>query len=398
MLKIMNRVACLAVVAVFFTLVDGSSLHAEPQPSIRGMAWYDRNANGVREEDEPLLSGGRGAGDVLILASRTGGLTAQSRAVDGRYTVTLFSGGPEQVRTVQAVINIPVPLEGGSGSPIRPALVSPAREVTVPADGIDGVDLGLVLPETPHDERYFGETGYRVDDDGIWHYFQQRGGVDTFGMPVSRAFVLGSRWVQLFQRHLIQVGGSSDPGPRPANLLDISLLRANHAFGQSFPPFDSAVAWAAPSWRTGDYAGAVQEHLNAVVPNTWEDMPVRFLERYLASGALADEADPVLAGLELWGFPTSQPARDLNNPNVVYQRFQRGVMQFDATTGATTAVPVGDLFKAVLTGEGLPPDLEQDMAPSGYARLYAPSQINGVNPGAARIDITAGASNLAFAF
>ena len=37
----------------------------------------------------------------------------------------------------------------------------------------------------PADARYFGQTGYRVGDDAFWNYFQVRGGVRSFGYPVS---------------------------------------------------------------------------------------------------------------------------------------------------------------------------------------------------------------------
>ena len=40
------------------------------------------------------------------------------------------------------------------------------------------------------DPRFFSQTGFRIDTDAFWTFFQQRGGVRTFGYPVSRSFAL----------------------------------------------------------------------------------------------------------------------------------------------------------------------------------------------------------------
>jgi hypothetical protein len=36
------------------------------------------------------------------------------------------------------------------------------------------------------DPRFFSQTGYRIDTDAFWNFFQQRGNVRTFGYPVWR--------------------------------------------------------------------------------------------------------------------------------------------------------------------------------------------------------------------
>jgi hypothetical protein len=59
-------------------------------------------------------------------------------------------------------------------------------------------------PPVPHDARYFEETGFRVDHDLFWDYFEAIGGVDTFGFPVSRPFTLLGCTTQLFQWQLFQ--------------------------------------------------------------------------------------------------------------------------------------------------------------------------------------------------
>ena len=54
--------------------------------------------------------------------------------------------------------------------------------------------------------------------------------------------------------------------------------------------------------------------------------------------------------------PTSRPAADPNNPGFIYQRFQRGIMHFDAATGRTQGILLADYLKAILRGTDLPPD------------------------------------------
>ena len=63
------------------------------------------------------------------------------------------------------------------------------------------------------DPRYFAQSGYRVDGDQFWSYFQRRGGVRTFGYPTSRAFTLMGCQVQFFQRLVMQLcpGGGVQP-------------------------------------------------------------------------------------------------------------------------------------------------------------------------------------------
>ncbi|MBI2863797.1 MAG: N-acetylmuramoyl-L-alanine amidase [Chloroflexi bacterium] len=78
--------------------------------------------------------------------------------------------------------------------------------------------------------------------------------------------------------------------------------------------------------------------------------------------------------LELWGVPTSAPAVDPNNLNFVYQRFQRGVMHYDKTTGTTQGLLLADYFKAIIIGNGLPPDLNAQAKSSPLYKQYDSSK------------------------
>src|SRR3712207_2519942 len=52
----------------------------------------------------------------------------------------------------------------------------------------------------PSDPAAFPATGYRISSPELFAYFQQRGGVRTFGFPVSNDFPLLGHRIQIFQR------------------------------------------------------------------------------------------------------------------------------------------------------------------------------------------------------
>jgi hypothetical protein len=91
--------------------------------------------------------------------------------------------------------------------------------------------------------------------------------------------------------------------------------------------------------------------------------------------AQAGTSDPGILGLldlEVWGAPISAPALDPNNPNFVYQRFQRGIMHYDASTGVTRGILLADYLKSVLMASNLPDDLRQQAQGSRFYAQYAP--------------------------
>ena len=200
-------------------------------------------------------------------------------------------------------------------------------------------------PRFQQDERYFSQTGYRVDDDVIWDYFQSRGGVSTFGYPVSETFTFREVPVQIFQRHVLEMVGSQ---ARPLNLLDPDVMPINEFGGLTFPPYDANVAKEAPAPNTPNYGVAVQQHLERTVSNRWQSESVGFLDYYLSAAPADAGGLRTLLALEVWGFPTSNPGADPNNGNFIYQRFQRGIMHYDATSNVTRGILLGDAFKESL--------------------------------------------------
>jgi hypothetical protein len=278
-----------------------------------------------------------------------------------------------------------------------PTLKGPER-ITIGPDGnlwftmpLEAKVGKMQLPApVPHDERYYSATGYRIDDDQIWRYFQSRGGVDTFGYPVSRTFWLLGLPVQIFQRQALQIW--PDGSVHPLNLLDPELMPVTSINFSTFPAHDPAVAQAAPKPETPNYGQAVQHYLQANVPDSWNSVPVQFLQTYL--GAAPGNAGNLrfLLALEVWGFPTSQPMADPNNPNFIYQRFQRGILHYDATTHVTRGILLADALKSVLLGQG-PADLQLQMQGSRFFKQYCPGQPRAL----CRPDVLPN-TNLTFAF
>src|SRR3954452_20224561 len=87
--------------------------------------------------------------------------------------------------------------------------------------------------------------------------------------------------------------------------------------GLTLPAADPAMAFVAPSPDSPNYAARLQVFLQTEVGEP-------FLSTYDATG-----------GTDVWGLPTSMATADPHNPDFVYQRFQNGILFYNATTGTT---------------------------------------------------------------
>ncbi|MCL4544114.1 MAG: YncE family protein [Chloroflexi bacterium] len=251
--------------------------------------------------------------------------------------------------------------------------------VYVTNQGSDTVSIlrGLTQPSSvSHDCRYFPQTGFRIDNDTIWTYFQRRGGVASFGFPTSRTFLFQGFTVQFFQRRVVQLDHRGSP--HLLNLLDPPFLPYTSFNGSTFPSVDSSLLSTAPAPTDQPAVLAwVQQH----APDDVNGIPVDFLYRF-EDTVSPHSAFPtggelfLLPGfdLELWGIPTSQPLVDPKNHDFIALRWQRGIMLYDALCGCTQDVLLGDYLKAVLTGQHLPADLAQEAAGSPLLSQYDRSQ------------------------
>jgi hypothetical protein len=220
-------------------------------------------------------------------------------------------------------------------------------------------------PVVTHDDRYFSETGYRIDDDGIWSYFNARGRVAVFGFPASRTFVLLGCRVQMFQRQIAQSCAGRDVGLM--NLLDPDMFPYERINGTVLPPADASLKAETPTVGSPDYGSAIVDFVHSNAPDSFESLAVKFGQMFFGGG------NPLIA-LEVWGAPISRPRRDPGNSNFVYQRFQRGVMHFDAQTGKTQALLLADYVKAIIRAKDLPADLAAAARGSKYFAQYCPDR------------------------
>ena len=210
------------------------------------------------------------------------------------------------------------------------------------------------------DPRSFPTTGYTITDDAIWSFFTQYGGTSTFGEPISREFVLMGTPVQLFQNAALQVQSDGFIQVQPMQLTDPGLLPYTSLAGLTVPAANPATAFVAPSPDQSNYMGRLQVFVQALVTEP-------FRTTYNASG-----------GTTVWQLPTSAPTVDPHNPNFIYQRFQTGILFYDASAGTTQALPLGSYLKDLLTGQNLPADLASEAAGSPLLGQYAATQPNGL--------------------
>jgi hypothetical protein len=232
-------------------------------------------------------------------------------------------------------------------------------------------------PAVPHDARYFAETRYRIDNDAIWGYFQARGGIETFGYPVSRTFVFLGCTTQIFQRQVAQV--CADGQPRLINLLDPEIFPYTRVNGSTFPAVDDSLKAATPKVGDPTYATTILDFVRANAPDVFGNLPVNFGRAFFGtvSPQMAGTSDPNILGLldlEVWGAPISRPMADPSNPSFIYQRFQRGILHYDASTGVTHGILLADYLKSILTGQNVPADLQQQASESRFYAQYAPGQ------------------------
>jgi hypothetical protein len=231
---------------------------------------------------------------------------------------------------------------------------------------------------------YFPETGFVVDEPRFVDYFNRRGGVATFGFPISRTIRFQGVPTQFFQRIVIQLWPNG--AVQPLNLLDPGLLPYTRINGSTFPAPNDRLAALAPSPGQPGYSQEVLEFVRRNAPETFNGEPVHFFSTF--NSTVTPEAafgrgggDPSLLpliNLEIWGVPTSLPALDPNNNNFIYQRFQRGIMHYDAACKCTQGLLLADYFKSLLTGDNLPGDLEAQAATSPFLRQFAPDRPTGL--------------------
>jgi hypothetical protein len=230
------------------------------------------------------------------------------------------------------------------------------------------------------DPGFFPATGYRIGSPAVLDYFLHRGGVRTFGYPVSNEFPLLGKRAQIFQRQMLEL--DADGSVTTATILDPDVLPISRIDGLSLPAIDPDMVASAPIPDSDDYATQALAFVNLYVPDEWNGLAVNFQSTFLNSVTCADAfgTDPCdtsllpAFALELWGLPTSLPTLDPLNTEFVYQRFQKGIMHYSRATGLTQGLLLGDWLKRVIIGVDLSPDISADVRTSRFYAQYAPSR------------------------
>jgi hypothetical protein len=227
-----------------------------------------------------------------------------------------------------------------------------------------------------NDQRYFSESGFRVDNDAIWSFFSGHGGPRAFGLPISRSFKLHGYPTQIFERHVLALTDSGEA--RVVSLLDSGWMPYTQILNRPIPAYDAGLTATAPAGDSESYVDDMYAYVQANLPDTLDGYATSFFRMFSDTMAPIDQegVEPILVkiavlqNLDIWGIPTSRPLRDLLRSGVVSIRMERGVLRFDAACQCTSPLPLGSYFKAVLTGNELPADLEQQAPDSPYLRQY----------------------------
>jgi len=228
----------------------------------------------------------------------------------------------------------------------------------------------------------FNETGFCIRNAAFQEYFNLRGGSKTFGFPISREFTFLGFQVQFFQGHIMQL--LPDGRVTTMNLLQEGLMPVTRVNGSTFPGNDAGMGSSAPQVGQANYADAVVEFVRANAPNEFNGQPTNFFNTFVNTVDLATAfpgggGNPALLpllNLEIWGVPTSRPGADPANGSFIYQRFQKSIMHYQGSCRCTERILLANWFKTVITGDGLPGDLAEQMAGTPFIRQYSPNSPN----------------------
>ncbi|MDQ6740291.1 MAG: DUF4982 domain-containing protein, partial [Actinomycetota bacterium] len=259
--------------------------------------------------------------------------TGQTSKVDITANYTVIAGAGPAATAGPTAAPTPAPTTGPTTAPNAPAIV--------------------------HDDRYFSQTGYRIDDDNVWGFFNQYGGLSTFGYPVSRMMSFLGCPVQMFQRQIIQVCQGS--GAALINMLDPEIFPYTQVNGSTFPAADPTLKNSTPAVSSPTYSTDISTFVQANVPDTFSGQPVSFQQTF-----------NTLGGLTIWGAPISNPQPDPSNGSFIYQRFQRGVMHYTAGVG-TQSILLADYLKAIIMNQNVPTDLAAQAQSTRFFNQYCPA-------------------------
>ena len=82
--------------------------------------------------------------------------------------------------------------------------------------------------------RYFSETGHNLEG-AFFNYFQDKGGLEIFGYPITEGFQEDGFFVQYFERARLVLTGSR--GKRASGSEEVKVAPLGELLGRRSPPF-----------------------------------------------------------------------------------------------------------------------------------------------------------------
>ncbi len=190
------------------------------------------------------------------------------------------------------------------------------------------------LKRTTPDGRFFPTTGHNVNGPFL-SFFDRYGGIDTFGLPRTEAFVENGRLVQYFQRHRLELW----PENQYPWQVQLTLL-GDLVLGPAEPPMP-------PPTDPG----------RRYYPETGHSLGPPFRQFYETHGALT-----------VFGYPTSEPYQA---GAVTVQRFQRARLEFRPQNPPAYQVQPGLLGdEYIYTLKKVPPERLQAVPEQSNAEWY----------------------------
>src|SRR5918998_1537249 len=99
------------------------------------------------------------------------------------------------------------------------------------------------------------DPGFAVADGPLASYFAARGGVRTFGPPISNAFPLLGSTVQIFRDHVLKVEPNGSVST--VDLFALGAIPFRNVGGRIIPEIDPDLVATAPAPSNPDYAAQV---------------------------------------------------------------------------------------------------------------------------------------------
>jgi hypothetical protein len=236
-----------------------------------------------------------------------------------------------------------------------------------------------------HDSLYDTFTDFRRDP-SFDAFYQAHGRRDSFGDVISRPFRLLGCQVQMFQRAIMQDCSGTGSPIQLMNILDPELMPYTPINGSNYPSVDPATKQATPIVGEPNYTPDMNAFLTTHVSDSGlSGAPVNFATTFTRLG-----------GLDILGAPTSS---QLTDQGFVYQRFQRGILQYGPFQGSqvTQAVLLADYFKQIIQDDPalIPRDLETEAMGTGFFSQYCEGYANWICTPA---DLDLGSNDLTGAF